>query len=264
MTWNLWWHFGPWAQRQPAIEAVLRAVDPDVVLLQEVWSDESNDQAVDLGAALDLHVARTDPVFWNGASFGNAVLSRWPLERIADEQLPNVNGEPGHRRVVAARVDTPFGLWPVASTHLDFRADGSEVRQRQCRQLMELAKQWRGDPETDLPLVLGGDLNAVPDSDEVRMLTGRRPGVDDIVFSDAWEQAGEGRGDTWRRDNPYSAESAWPNRRIDYLLVSWPRPKPVGNPAQAWIVADGPTEVEGAESIWASDHAAVVAELRTS
>lgn len=118
-------------------------------------------------------------------------------------------------------------------------ATRSSTRQLQAARLLELASTWRGDPTSDLPVVLGGDLNAVPDSEEVRLLTGRRPGVAGIVFSDAWEQCGDGDGATWLRDNPHCADSAWPDRRIDYVMVSWPRPKPTGNPIRARRVADG-------------------------
>jgi hypothetical protein len=82
------------------------------------------------------------------------------------------------------------------------------------------------------------------------------------VFSDAWEQAGHGPGWTWCRDNPYTSDSAWPNRRLDYLLVSWPRPKPVGNPLSARLVGIEAGLVDGA-AVWPSDHAAVVAEFQT-
>jgi len=115
---------------------------------------------------------------------------------------------------------------------------------------------------TDLPVILGGDLNAVPDSDEIRMITGRMDGVAGIVMSDAWEQVGTGDGWTWTRDNPYSADTAWPNRRIDYVMVSWPRPKPTGNPLAACLAATGPVEIDG-DLVWASDHAAVVVDLTT-
>ena len=262
MTWNLWWRFGPFELRRPAIVEVIRAADPDVVCLQEVWSDGSADEADRIAAATGMTAVRTTPMLYNGQSFGNAVLSRWPAELIADEPLPRADGTPGHRRVVAAAVDTPWGRWPFTSTHLDHRFDASADRHRQVLHLMERAVGWRGDPERDLPLVLGADLNAVADSDEVRTLTGRRPGVAGIVFSDAWEQVGSGAGHTWRRANPYSEDSAWPDRRLDYVLVSWPRPKPTGNPVRAWIVGDGPIAVDG-EEVWPSDHAAVVAELVT-
>jgi len=48
MTWNLWWHFGPWEARQRLIVDTIRDAAPDVVCLQEVWSDESTDQVDDL------------------------------------------------------------------------------------------------------------------------------------------------------------------------------------------------------------------------
>ena len=31
LTWNVWWRFGPWEQRQAAIEATLHAEAPDIV-----------------------------------------------------------------------------------------------------------------------------------------------------------------------------------------------------------------------------------------
>ena len=82
-------------------------------------------------------------------------------------------------------------------------------------------------------------------------------------MSDAWEQVGEGPGWTWRRENPHVTDSAWPNRRLDYVLVSWPRPKPVGNSSIARLVGTEPVDVDG-EPVWASDHAGVVVDLLTT
>ncbi len=262
MTWNLWWRFGPWEQRQRAIVETIRAVSPDVVCLQEVWVEGDDDLASTIAAELGAHCVRSDAIGRHSVGFANAVLSRWPLERIADEPLPQRDGSPGHRRVVAATADSPWGAWPVASTHLDHRFDESSTRMLQAGRLLELAADWRGDATTDLPVVLGGDLNALPDSDEVRLLTGRRAGVAGIVMSDAWEHCGDGLGATWQRDNPYTAGSAWPERRIDYVMVSWPRPKPTGNPIRASIAGTGPVDVDGVD-VWASDHAAVVVDLVT-
>ena len=263
MTWNLWWRFGPWEQRRHAIVETIRASDPDVLCLQEVWADRSGaGMAAILADELGYHAVSSATIGRAEVGFTNAVLSRWPASALADEPLPRADGSPGHRRVVAASVATPWGAWPFASTHLDHRFDDSLARQRQCRRLLELASELRGDPTSDLPVIVGGDLNAVPDSAEVRLLTGRDAGEPGIVFSDAWEQCGDGAGWTWRRDNPYSTDSAWPNRRLDYVLVSWPRPRPVGNPVMVSVVGDGPVDVDGA-GVWPSDHAAVVAELET-
>src|SRR5258708_680863 len=75
-----------------------------------------------------------------------------------------------------------------------------------------------------VPPVVGGDLKGAPDSDEVRMLTGR-PSVPEpkLVFHDAWEVAGEGAGHTWSNQNPYAVKDLEPDRRIDYVMVGWPK-----------------------------------------
>ena len=264
LTWNLWWRFGPWELRQRAIIDTLRSVDADVLCLQEVWSDAADGVTLAqvLADELGYHAVSSTPIGRSDVGFTNAVLARWPTTALADEPLPRADGSPGHRRIVAATVATPWGSWPIASTHLDHRFDDSAVRRLQCRRVLELATAWRGDPSTDLPVITGADVNAVPDSAEVRMLTGREDGWPGIVFSDSWEQAGSGPGATWLRANPYSADSAWPDRRIDYLLVSWPRPKPVGNPVSAQLVGTGPVDVDGVP-VWPSDHAAVVVDITT-
>ena len=41
MTWNLWWHFGDHEARWPLIVDTIRRVDPDVLCVQEVWSDDT-------------------------------------------------------------------------------------------------------------------------------------------------------------------------------------------------------------------------------
>jgi endonuclease/exonuclease/phosphatase family metal-dependent hydrolase len=124
--------------------------------------------------------------------------------------------------------------------------------------LCGIVDQLRVDPQVEMPVVLAGDFNAVPDSDEIRMMTGRRePAIDGLVFTDLWEVAGDDAGFTWRRDNPYIEDSAWPNRRLDYVFVSWPRPRPLGNPLRTWLAG-----VESVAGVYPSDHAAVVADIQ--
>jgi endonuclease/exonuclease/phosphatase family metal-dependent hydrolase len=276
MTWNVWWRFGPWQRRQAAIVAAIRAQRPDVVCLQEVWGSDPPDRTLDrrgvadqatwLAEQLDMHAVIAPSPWFDGGTFTNAVLSRWPLSLLASEALPRDDGTPGHRRALAVSADTPWGPWPFVSTHLEYRFDASGLRCAQARRVLELVARVRDDPERSLPPVVGGDLNAVPDSDEIRLLTGRTDGVAGVVMSDAWEQVGDGPGHTWRRDNPYLAGSAWPDRRLDYVLVAWPRPKPLGNPIAAWLAGDVAVDTgddPGGGPVWASDHAAVVVDLTT-
>lgn len=260
LTWNLWWRFGPWRERQEAILAVLREQDADVIFLQEVWGQAGGlDQADFLAGELNMYVARTEgPWYDDEVSLGNAILSRWPIIEWRVHRLPDVTGAPSYRRAVVAHLDTPYGRWWTVCTHLDYKFDQSATRMAQCEALSAIVDSLREDPEVDTPVIIAGDFNAVPDSDEIRMLTGRRePAVPGLVFTDLWEVAGEGDGMTWRRDNPYIADSTWPNRRLDYLFVSWPRPRPIGNPTRVWLAG-----VDPVGGVQPSDHAAVVADIR--
>src|SRR5687768_3630431 len=49
MTWNLWWRFGPFEERQPLIAATLARAEPDIVCLQEVWEEQAASLAEGLG-----------------------------------------------------------------------------------------------------------------------------------------------------------------------------------------------------------------------
>jgi endonuclease/exonuclease/phosphatase family metal-dependent hydrolase len=260
LTWNMWWRFGPWERRAAAIEHTLVQANADVICLQEVWASEAGeDQAEILAKSLGMSYARTPSPFWQGFSFGNAVLSRWPILSVENFALPSKSGSLGHRSMLLVMVDAPFGIVPIACTHTDYLFDQSELRNRQLQRIAEHCAASRTDPENSFPLLLCGDLNAVPDSDEIRALTGRTaPLTAGLVFQDCWELAGEGPGHTWSSRNPYLADATWPNRRLDYIMVSWPRPRGLGKPISVELI--GETPVHG---VMASDHFGVLATLRT-
>jgi endonuclease/exonuclease/phosphatase family metal-dependent hydrolase len=261
LTWNLWGRNGPWEARQAAITKVLTAEQPDIVCLQEVWIDEDGStQAALLGDALGFHYVDADRHQGRAhrSTIGNAVLSRWPIASSETLWLPRRDGGLPYRTLLAVQVDAPGGPIPVHCTHLDWQYDASGVRVVQAQAIARYIGAHRGDPAAGHPPIVAGDLNAVPDADEIRLLTGRTAGpVSGLVFQDAWEVAGEGGpGLTWTRSNPYCVEAAWPERRLDYVLVAWPRPRPLGNPVSCRVV--GADAVGG---VHPSDHYAVVADL---
>jgi len=276
LTWNLWYEFGPWESRQLAIRRVIEREDPDVICLQEVFCTRSSTSTYSfadrLANELGHHSVTSDgpwfprresTVAGEETAMGNAIISRWPIESHGQITLPGKDDDAGYRKAVHARIATPWGSWPIVSTHLNHRFDESAVRLRQVDALTDLIVELRGDSATDLPVVVGGDFNAVPDSDEIRRLTGRTTTRHaNLVLSDVWEQCGDGTGHTWRSDNRYQSDANWPNRRLDYVFVSWPRPKPMGHPRRAWLTGVEPEDVDGL-SVQPSDHAAVVVDLRT-
>jgi endonuclease/exonuclease/phosphatase family metal-dependent hydrolase len=96
-TWNVWWRFGPWRERQRAISKVLRDLGADVIALQEVWSTGTENQAGLLADELGMHHAWTPAVDgerWRARGeevdlqVGTAVLSRWPIVERQHTALP--------------------------------------------------------------------------------------------------------------------------------------------------------------------------------
>jgi endonuclease/exonuclease/phosphatase family metal-dependent hydrolase len=261
-TWNVGHRFGEHERRLEAIVETLRAEEPDIVCLQEVWAMEGGDDQVDLiRDALGWHSARTPTIFWRGQSFGNAVLSRWPLLGSETVALTDAKGERTPRTALFSSVDSPHGVITSVSTHFEHRFDRSTTRVAQAAQLCAQIIDRRPDPEVGFPVVVGGDLNAVPDSDEIRSLTGRsQPPHKGLVLTDAWDMSGDGTpGHTWSGRNPHLADATWPNRRLDYVMVSWPRPRGIGVPVSTRLL--GTTACDG---VVPSDHFGVITELRTS
>jgi endonuclease/exonuclease/phosphatase family metal-dependent hydrolase len=257
-TWNLWWRFGPDPEaRFTRIEATLRDVHADVICLQEVYRGPGESDADRLGTALGLHVLATTHHPNAERSLGNAILSRWPVSDQGEQPLPGAGGLTGERRALWAVLGAPFGPLPVISTHLAYRFDESALRQAQLRAVAAVAAGLRPEGSDAPPVLLAGDLNAVPDSDEIRLITGRSaPPVPGLVFNDCWPQVRDDPGHTWVRRNPHLVDSFWPERRLDYVMVSWPRPAPLGNPMDAFLIGDGP--VDGG---WPSDHLGVAVDL---
>jgi endonuclease/exonuclease/phosphatase family metal-dependent hydrolase len=270
LTWNLWWRYGPWQQRREAIAATLAEVGPDVCGLQEVWGNAQENLAADLAARLGMHWCWAQvplPEHWqrrHGEEFaiGNAVLSRWPIAEQNQLWLPT--GDTDERRVALhASIDAPAGVLPFFTTHLTYRPGGSALRVAQVHSLAAFVGQHSLTDESSVdssyPPVVTGDLNAEPDSDELRLLGGllTEPAVPGQALIDAWRYAASGDpGFTWDLRNGYLAESAIPNSRIDYILAGLPL-EGRGRVRSVGLAGTAPVS-----EVWPSDHFGVVAELQ--
>lgn len=255
-TWNLWWRFGDnWEARHEAIAVTLAKLEADIVCCQEIWAERDGPSQADLlGDALGMNVAHHPRFGRRGLSFSNAILSRASIIESSSHSLA-VGDQSGHRTAVVARIARGVGEMTVICTHLEHRFHLSEIRQGQVATLCELAASHH-DPES-FPIVMAGDFNAVPTSEEIRLLTGERPPpVPELVWSDAWAQAGDGPGFTWSGQNPYLHQAMWPNRRIDYVFVSTPRPVPQGNITNIGLIG-----TESVAGVVPSDHYGLVVDL---
>lgn len=216
MTWNLWWQFGPWEDRQAGINQVVREVAPDILCVQESWAERSPSGAVrsqlaDLAETLGFeHQAPVELRFHErpdrpvAKAFTNAIISRWPLSDVNVTRLPKADGTPSYRLAVMATVEVPSRPVRVVTAHIAHVGEDDADRLAQARRLAELAGSG---PNT----ILAGDLNASPNSHELAALT-------DAGLTDTWDAA-NGDGFTWAETNPHAEGARHPNRRLDYILT---------------------------------------------
>jgi endonuclease/exonuclease/phosphatase family metal-dependent hydrolase len=262
-TLNIWNRFGPWEQRLEAIRAGVGALAPDLLGLQEVVRLEPDDgdgldQAAAIADGFGYHVAygRARDERW----FGNAVLSRWPIARSHVYELPRV-GTDERRTLLFAEVASPFGAIPFFVTHLNWKFDEGHVRAEQILEIVHRieALTRHHDPDNGFPALLVGDMNAEPDSDEIRYLRGLTAlgGGRRVYFQDAFAFAGAGAGITYARRNPFAAPLREPDRRIDYVLVKGRSERHRGEPVEASVCFDQPVG-----GTFPSDHFGVIATLR--
>lgn len=262
ITWNLWWRLGEWKERAEAIAQTLEELQPDMVCLQEVWEEGNENQAALLARQLGMTHAFAPDRSESGVSQGIALLSRWPLTEVAHRTLPVPADVKDTSVALRAVVQGPRGPLLLVTTHLIPYPHRSEARELQVRAVLDFMAEAHGKPTDHHGRTLvAGDFNAPPDSDEIRLLTGRRPPhAPGWVFLDAWETAGDGSpGYTVTKANPNSAPLLLPNLRWDYIFVRWPsgRPGGVGHPLHAEVA--GATAKKG---VVPSDHYAVLADLR--
>jgi endonuclease/exonuclease/phosphatase family metal-dependent hydrolase len=256
VTWNVWGRYGEWHQRQAALEAALEECQPDVVCLAESWSAGSGTQAERIADRLGLPDSRFVGD-WQHEDWtsGIGVASRWPIARHEERPLPGDDGEAAGA-VLFTAIDGPRGPLQIFVAMLDYPLDASARRQAQVRELCEFVADVASRRHVT---VVCGDFNAAPDSDEIRMLTGRSAGpVPRLVFYDAWEVAGDGSpGVTWSNKNPLAAIGRYPDRRFDYVFSAWPRAGAAGHPMHCELLG-----VEAGASTQISDHYGVLADLR--
>ena len=253
VTWNVWGRYGPWREREAAIAATLQDARPDVVVLTESWSKDGDSQCARLAGPLGLPhhafsgiAAEEDPAALSGVG----VLSRWPVRRESSRAL-------GGARAQFAELAGPRGPVQVYGLVMDaWWFDQSEARQHAVHELLAYVSESQDER---VPLVVCGDFNADPDSDEIRMLTGRSAApVPGLSFYDTWELAGPpAPGHTWSNDNPWATQLLWPGRRIDYIFSANPRPGGAGHAVQAALLGTKPVS-----DTYPSDHYALQADLR--
>ncbi len=258
LTINIWNRSGPWDRRSALLRAGIEALAPDVIGMQEVMSDGTRSLADEATAGLGYGAVYGEAkALHGGISFGNAVLSRWPLAKTEVVSLPSADTDE-QRSILFADVTTPAGILPFATTHLAWKFHHGYVREAQVVAIAEAIRRREKIDKGRLPLVVTGDFNAAPDAAEVRFLTGLQSLAGrSLYLADCFGLSGDGPGYTFdARLNPHAAPTREPPRRIDYVFVRGPDKWERGLPVSARVVLD---RIDG--GVAPSDHYGVLAEI---
>jgi endonuclease/exonuclease/phosphatase family metal-dependent hydrolase len=188
------------------IASLCAEAQADIIAMQELDAPETDSpehdgqvhHARDLAAELDMTLlfCRT---FRRGVGYyGHALLSRTPLELMRVTTF-SANGHPNAepRGAIWARTNLGTKSLDVISTHL-----GVGRRERQA-QSEALVTDWLDSPELGHPVILCGDLNAVPNATTYRRLASR--------LRDAQRLHGRPKA---------TFPSAFPILRLDHVFVS--------------------------------------------
>lgn len=267
LTWNLWWRRGPWRQRYASVLEILRDERPYICGLQEAWADAHENIVESLARKLDMNwtwVPSPAPGRWQErigdptVVAGNAVLSRWPIIDKDHLQPPTGDSPNEGRTAMFTLIAAPWCNIPFFTTHLNSTVRQSEIWCAQVRSLAEFVVAHRSDK---FPPVVTGDFNAEPNSDEVRLMGGRKtaPAAPGPLLLDSWQYADPTSDHlTWNRTNPFAAQHWAPSARIDYIFVGQPLPSRAGLIKSVHLAGD--TAVNG---VWPSDHAGALDELES-
>ena len=275
VTLNFWGLEPPLDRRIALAITQLRALDPDVVCLQEVQPHGAGTTADAIAEGLGMRAHYARACTWRAGAWGPgtaageqglAIVSRAPLLAHHVLELPEPR-EGDVRILLSGQVATPAGPIWVHTTHLHYRLDDGLAREQQVLAIDAHIRTLRTD--TSPPQILTGDFNATPDSDEIRFLRGLTTlGDRRTHFQDAWlrlhrePEPGDGpaQGITWSSENPHTRplRSLDIDRRIDYVFVTTRKKDGRGTVHRCEVVL---TERD-ASGDCASDHHGVLAEIQ--
>ena len=174
MTYNL--RFGELASMEQ-IADYISSEHPDIVALQECdWATNRTRAPHQNGVMFVNELAYHTGMFgiygksinYAGGYYGIGILSRYPILRYERVLLPN-DGKTEQRSMLIADIELPDGtVITFVNTHLEVKT--SQMRIEQVRFIEKYLKGRKNQ------IFLAGDMNAIPDSEEMRML--RENGMD--------------------------------------------------------------------------------------
>lgn len=164
---NNYWN----AKQFDRVAAVINSQKPDFCTLSEVDSVTNRNHkyfmAKELAERTGMYYAYAPAIKMTPGSYGDAILSKYPILAVRRFKLypdpAQGKAEAEDRAVCAIRVEVGGASVWIASAHLDHR-ENEMSRVKQAKDLKPIIQGLEGS------LILGGDLNAKPNSETMRTI----------------------------------------------------------------------------------------------
>jgi endonuclease/exonuclease/phosphatase family metal-dependent hydrolase len=213
LTWNIRHGLGNDGNVDlPRIVSIIQDLDPDIIALQEVdvdWERSGRtDQPREIAHALQMESCfgpnLTQLTSEAHQHYGTMILSRYPIQNWTNTPLPQrAEWEP--RGLLEAHILVPgVGNVVIFNTHLHVgdTLDGVMQRRSQAKCIANRVQSM------DEPIVLAGDFNAQPGTDDLAPI--------EAVLADAWRAAGSSGEEFTIPTRPHGPGDA----RIDAIFMS--------------------------------------------
>ena len=181
MTYNL--RFGELASMQQ-IGEYIASENPDIVALQECdWATNRKRAVHQNGVKFVNELAYHTGMFgiygksinYAGGYYGIGILSKYPILKYERVLLPN-DGKTEQRSMLVADIELPDGrVITYVNTHLEVKT--AEMRIQQAKFIDDYLAGCRN------PMFLSGDMNAIPNTDEMAYLRKNWKDLTDRVFT---------------------------------------------------------------------------------
>ena len=242
LTLNTWQEREEWKKRWEVTFEGIRRFSPDIIGFQELFNRSWAEEV--------LKRTNLRHLLFKHETCGNVLLTRFDVEDWGVLSLSQSPLEDYGRYVLWACLKVRGKKLFVFNTHFSWMLEDQATRKRQTEDILKLIQDKADNHE----LLLMGDLNAPPDSGEIRSLI-KKGGFRDLVHEKHPKDAGM----TWDNRHPYvkMAGHVLPDRRIDYILARGNGPL-----LKELISCDRVFTQPNSEGFWASDHYGLVAEFK--
>ena len=136
----------------------IKEYNPDFLILRQIDSETTRANKVDrpkeVAQATGMNYFFAKAFDYQGGGYGNAVLSKYPIEETLLLQLSGVTSTPEVRSLAMATVKIDeFNKVVIAGTELDAAAGDEQHRLKQVNEILSVTK------DISYPVIFGGNFN---------------------------------------------------------------------------------------------------------